>query len=122
MMIEVHAILVTSQRIQQSARLIGRHSSRFFFSQVWSRGRLLVAFPAFATSYVHDRARTAHLFGRGLKYVFLLLLPLTLVTVALAPEGLTLWLGPDFAQLSQNLGRSYMEGRLGVLTAVFEAA
>jgi sarcosine/dimethylglycine N-methyltransferase len=31
-------------------------------------------------------------------------------------------MGPDFAQLSQNLGRSYMEGRLGVLTAVFEAA
>jgi SAM-dependent methyltransferase len=31
-------------------------------------------------------------------------------------------MGPDFAQLSANLGRSLMEGRLGVLTAVFEAA
>jgi sarcosine/dimethylglycine N-methyltransferase len=31
-------------------------------------------------------------------------------------------MGPDFAQLSVNLGRSLLEGRLGVLTAVFEAA
>ena len=30
-------------------------------------------------------------------------------------------MGPDFAQLSANLGRNYLEGRLGVLTAVFEA-
>ena len=31
-------------------------------------------------------------------------------------------MGPDFAQLAANLGRSLMEGRLGILTAVFEAA
>jgi sarcosine/dimethylglycine N-methyltransferase len=31
-------------------------------------------------------------------------------------------MGPDFAQLSANLGRNLMEGRLGILTAVFEAA
>ena len=31
-------------------------------------------------------------------------------------------MGPDFAQLSANLGRDLMEGRLGILTAVFEAA
>jgi sarcosine/dimethylglycine N-methyltransferase len=31
-------------------------------------------------------------------------------------------MGPDFAQLSANLGRNFMEGRLGVLSAVFEAA
>jgi sarcosine/dimethylglycine N-methyltransferase len=30
-------------------------------------------------------------------------------------------MGPEFAQLSANLGRNIMEGRLGVLTAVFEA-
>src|SRR5262244_2441036 len=28
-------------------------------------------------------------------------------------------MGPDFAQLSANLGRNLMEGRLGILTAVF---
>ncbi len=31
-------------------------------------------------------------------------------------------MGPDFAQLSANLGRNLLEGRVGVLTAVFEAA
>ena len=31
-------------------------------------------------------------------------------------------MGPDFAQLAANLGRNLMEGRLGVLSAVFEAA
>ena len=31
-------------------------------------------------------------------------------------------IGPDFVQLSANLGRNLAEGRLGILTAVFEAA
>jgi SAM-dependent methyltransferase len=31
-------------------------------------------------------------------------------------------MGPDFAQLATNLGRNLMEGRLGILTAVFRAA
>ena len=31
-------------------------------------------------------------------------------------------IGPDFVQLSANLGRNLMEGRLGILAAVFEAA
>src|SRR5690349_15498073 len=31
-------------------------------------------------------------------------------------------MGSDFAQLASNLGRNLMEGRLGILTAVFEAA
>ena len=31
-------------------------------------------------------------------------------------------IGPDFAELTKNLGRNLMEGRLGVLTAVFENA
>jgi len=30
-------------------------------------------------------------------------------------------MGPDFAQLSLNLGRNIAEGRIGILTAVFEA-
>jgi sarcosine/dimethylglycine N-methyltransferase len=31
-------------------------------------------------------------------------------------------MGPEFAQLAANLGKSLLEGRLGILTAVFEAA
>jgi sarcosine/dimethylglycine N-methyltransferase len=30
-------------------------------------------------------------------------------------------MGPDFAPLAMNLGRNLMEGRVGILTAVFEA-
>ena len=30
-------------------------------------------------------------------------------------------MGPDFARLAANLGRNLLEGRLGILTAVFEA-
>ena len=35
--------------------------------------------------------------------------------------NLALLMGPDFPQLAANLGRSLMEGRVGILTAVFEA-
>jgi sarcosine/dimethylglycine N-methyltransferase len=31
-------------------------------------------------------------------------------------------MGPDFAELSANLGRNIVEGRVGILTAVFQAA
>jgi sarcosine/dimethylglycine N-methyltransferase len=31
-------------------------------------------------------------------------------------------MGPDFAQLAANLGRNLLEGRVGIVTAVFEAA
>ena len=35
--------------------------------------------------------------------------------------NLSVVMGPDFSQLAANLGRNLMEGRLGILTAVFEA-
>ena len=35
--------------------------------------------------------------------------------------NLSVVMGADFAQLATNLGRNLMEGRLGILTAVFEA-
>jgi O-antigen/teichoic acid export membrane protein len=59
-----------------------------------------VVFPAFSASFVQDRSRAALLFGRSAKYVFLALFPIVLLIVALAQNGLTLWLGADFAQYS----------------------
>ncbi len=56
-----------------------------------------VLFPAFSTVLTQDRARSARLYGRGLNFIFLAMFPLALVIVALAREGLTLWLDPDFA-------------------------
>lgn len=37
------------------------------------------------------------------------------------PPNLGVVMGPDIAELAANLGRNLMEGRLGILTAVFEA-
>jgi O-antigen/teichoic acid export membrane protein len=59
-----------------------------------------VMFPAFSASFVQDRERTALLFGRSVKSLFLVLFPIMLCTVALAQDGLKLWLGPEFAQHS----------------------
>jgi O-antigen/teichoic acid export membrane protein len=59
-----------------------------------------VLFPAFATSFAQDRQRTAALFVRGVKCLFLVLFPLALVIVALARPGLNLWLGQEFARHS----------------------
>ena len=59
-----------------------------------------VMFPAFSASFAHDRSRTAALYSRCVKYVFLILFPSVLLTVTLAQNGLTLWLGADFARHS----------------------
>jgi len=62
-------------------------------------GSLLgVMFPAFSTSFVQDRNRTALLYGRTVKYLLLTLFPLILLVVAFAHDGLQLWLGAEFAQ------------------------
>ncbi len=59
-----------------------------------------VMFPAFSTGFAQDRERTAVLFGRSVKSLFLVLFPIMLCAVALAQDGLKLWLGPEFAQHS----------------------
>lgn len=56
-----------------------------------------VMFPAFSASFERDRGRTAALYRRCVKYVFLMLFPVVLLTVGFAQKGLTLWLGADFA-------------------------
>lgn len=63
----------------------------------------VVLFPAFAATFAHDRRRTALLAARGVKYVFLTLFPIVLVTVLFARDGLALWLGPDFARHSARV-------------------
>lgn len=59
-----------------------------------------VLFPAFSTTVVQDHNRAARLFGRGMSYTFLALFPLTIVIVTMAYEGMTLWLGVQFAEKS----------------------
>lgn len=59
-----------------------------------------VLFPTFAGQIAQDRGRVTRLFGRSVTYIFLVLFPVTLVSVALAHEGLTLWVGPEIASHS----------------------
>ncbi len=59
-----------------------------------------VMFPAFAAAIVQDQARAARLFERTVTYIFLSLFPIILIVVTFAHEGLTLWLGSEFADNS----------------------
>ncbi len=59
-----------------------------------------VLFPAFATSFALGGERAAALFDRGIKVVYLALLPAVLAVILLGKEGLGLWLGDEFARQS----------------------
>jgi O-antigen/teichoic acid export membrane protein len=89
-----------------SAAAVAYYTTPFeLVTKYWfiSNSVLGVMFPAFATSFVQDRGRTSLIFGRGVKYVFLILFPLVLGTIVLAHELLTLWLGADFALQSTRV-------------------
>lgn len=62
-----------------------------------------VMFPAFSTSSGQDPNRTALLFGRSVKCLLVVLFPVVLLTVALAYDGLKLWLGAEFARNSAHV-------------------
>jgi O-antigen/teichoic acid export membrane protein len=62
-----------------------------------------VLFPAFSTSFVSDQRRTLALFNSGVKYLFMVLFPLTLIIVLFGFEGLNLWLGIKFAENSTRV-------------------
>ncbi|MHB1389942.1 MAG: flippase [Thermoleophilia bacterium] len=55
-------------------------------------------FPAFSAGFASDPERTKMTFIRGVKFLFLLQLPLTILVIAFASEGLSVWLGEDFAR------------------------
>jgi O-antigen/teichoic acid export membrane protein len=59
-----------------------------------------VTFPVFSAGFAKDGERTALIFSRCVKSLFLLLFPIMLCTIALAQDGLTLWLGAEFARHS----------------------
>lgn len=64
-----------------------------------------VLFPVFSATSVADHTRLAHLYESGIKYIYVVLLPLTLLLVVFAPEGLAVWLGSDFAHNSASVAR-----------------
>lgn len=70
------------------------------------RAWVSVLFPAFSAQTAEDQtvnsdpSNTGALFGRGLRYLLGGLFPAALLLVAFAPEGLSLWLGQEYAAQS----------------------
>jgi O-antigen/teichoic acid export membrane protein len=62
-----------------------------------------VLFPAFAATFDRDRAATAILLERAVRLMLLAMFPFVIVLVTFAHEGLTLWLGGDFARFSASV-------------------
>jgi O-antigen/teichoic acid export membrane protein len=71
-----------------------------------------VLFPAFAVTLIREPGRAQLLLDRSLKYLFLIIFPIVLTTVVLAPEGLRLWLGPTFAEKGASVLRWLAAGVL----------
>ncbi|MBK5225506.1 MAG: flippase [Thermoleophilia bacterium] len=84
-------------------------------------------FPAFSASFAGDPERAKLIFNRGVKFLFLLQFPLTVLVVAFASEGLSLWLGDDFSQNSTHVLQIlalgvFVNGLGGVPFALIQAA
>jgi O-antigen/teichoic acid export membrane protein len=62
-----------------------------------------VLFPAFSATSTSGPVHTARLVTSGTNTIFLGLFPLVLIIVTLAHEGLTFWLGVEFAQNSTHV-------------------
>ena len=54
---------------------------------------LTAMFPAFAATFSSDRDRLMHLYDRAFRTVVLLIFPVALVAIALASEGMRVWMG-----------------------------
>ena len=70
-----------------------------------------VFFPTFSAGFVSDRRATYRLFATGVRVVFLAIVPVVLMIVTFAREGLSLWLGDEFAG---NSGRVLQILAIGV--------
>jgi O-antigen/teichoic acid export membrane protein len=79
---------------------------------IFPRAWVSVLFPAFAANFVLDRSAVAQLFGRGVKFLLAGSFPVILAVVAFAPEGLLLWLGPEFSERSTPVMRWLTAGIL----------
>lgn len=86
-----------------SAATVAYYTTPFdLISRLWLLTSPLtsVLFPAFAAAHAVDRVRAQVLFERGAMLGLALLLPGALLCSALAPEGIRLWLGEEFAARS----------------------
>ncbi len=64
---------------------------------IFPRAWVSVLFPSFAAHFHRRKEETSALFRQSLYWLMAFLWPIVLGIAILAPEGLNLWLGPDFA-------------------------
>jgi O-antigen/teichoic acid export membrane protein len=64
-----------------------------------------VLFPVVAQALLADRGRAARLANRALLAIAVAVLPVLTLLVAIAPEALHVWLGPEFANGGARAGR-----------------
>lgn len=69
-----------------------------------------VLFPIVAARLVVDREGVQGVYWQGMKCVFLLMLPAVAVLYLFAGEGLTWWVGADFAKNGQQVARILLLG------------
>jgi len=86
-----------------------------------------VLFPLIASTFTPNPQRSARLFSRGMRLIFLTLFPFVLCAIAFAHEGLTLWVGESFAAHSDTVLRwlaigVFMNGIVQVPFATIQAA
>ena len=62
-----------------------------------------VLFPAFSTSLVQDAKRATFLFENSFKYLIVIFFTIILVVISFSFEGLTVWLGDEFARQSARM-------------------
>jgi O-antigen/teichoic acid export membrane protein len=84
---------------------------------------IAVFFPAFAASYVQDRARTAAMIDRASRFMLFAMFPAILAFVAFAREGLMIWIGAEYAKQSavvvQLLAVGVLVNSLGQIPQAF---
>jgi O-antigen/teichoic acid export membrane protein len=59
-----------------------------------------VFFPVFASTFVQDKRQTASMYDRASRFILLVMAPPMLIAAFFAREGLSLWLGPEYAARS----------------------
>jgi O-antigen/teichoic acid export membrane protein len=104
----INAFLIASDRFLVGA-LVSITAVAYFATPYEVMIRLLVVsialagvfFPAFALNLEASPRRIAAIFSGGVRFGFIALFPVALVTVAFAYEGLDLWLGQEFADNSE---------------------
>lgn len=104
----INAFLIAADRFLVGA-LVSITAVAYFATPYEVMTKLLVVsvalagvfFPAFALNLGSSPSRIAAIFSGGIRFGFIALFPVALVTVAFAGEGLDLWLGAEFAENSE---------------------